>query len=88
MKKKPYIKPEVFVENFLISESIANCDTMVTAADRMCLPADIVDGSDPDDIMGNVFITDWNGCDMKATEGEDYNGYCYHTLDGSVIFTS
>lgn len=92
MERKLYVKPDVSFEDFLISESIANCspNAIVNANDRACL-SDIFPGfGDPDDILADAdtFVAQFN-CNVILNEGESYDGYCYHTLDdGMALFQS
>ena len=83
--KKSYIKPELAVEDFLVSEYIASCHP--SFANNM----------DVDKIIADVqgftgYFTSKYNCANLAQEGFDYmtqNGakLCYHTYS-AVIFSS
>lgn len=83
--KKNYVKPELAVEDFLVSEYIASCDPSFS------------NNMDVDKIMDDVqgftgyFLSSYN-CEHTAQEGFDYmtpSGakLCYHTYS-AVVFSS
>lgn len=87
--KKTYMKPEVQVENFLLSERVANCTSSDPAFTTGCVV--VID----DEILAgfaalghpNLFST---SCSEQATGGIDINldgnvDLCYHTSSGSSL---
>ena len=87
--KKLYIKPEMLIENFLLSERIANCTSTDPAFTTGC---DVV--IDEEALAGfkalgypNLFSTI---CKEQVTGGVDINldgtvDLCYHTSTGSSL---
>ena len=77
--KKPYVKPEVYFENFELSANIATgCGRPLGHTRDTC--RDIFGGN-----AEFVFDSRENGCAWIP----DTNDYCYHNpLDATKLFTS
>ena len=88
MKKKQYIKPALLVENFLLSEAIANCGVNINATTVGCLDDAIrEEGGDIwPGFTDNTFVSELS-CIEEGTEGDIFNGICYHTTS-DLIFGS
>ncbi len=87
--KKIYTKPELFVENFLLSERVASCDSEDPAFTNGCevtVDSEVLAGFAA---LGhpNLFST---SCEEQATGGVDINldgnvDLCYHTSSGTSL---
>lgn len=87
--KKIYTKPELFVENFLLSERVANCISEDPAFTNGCKIQ-----VDPEVLAGfanigrpNVFST---SCTDQVSGQQDLNAdgiidVCYHTTSGTEL---
>lgn len=74
--KKIYRKPEIFIENFEVSEFIAgNCsiDLGFAGNNPTCAPYD----------FGGINLFNHKGCDINPEEAEleDNDKLCYHIYD-------
>lgn len=69
---KPYVKPVIIYEQFMLSQSIAACgfDMNLTEAIR-CSAV----GDDEFDLSGLVLLLDW--CDHDISDS-DWSMICYH----------
>lgn len=78
---RTYVKPEIMIESFQISDTIADCGAKVNFKDNACFQA----SSDMflfSLAMAGYFIP--GGCDEVASDGF---GVCYHST-ASMAFTS
>lgn len=81
--KKPYVRPEVYFENFELSTNIATgCEYKSNHTKNQC--GWYVEG------IGNVFLSDVTTCSYKQPDSEtNQYGICYHVpVDTSNLFTS
>ena len=87
--KKSYVKPELFYESFVLSQSIAACGIDVnfsSETDKTCQPS-----TDPN-FWGEttpVFNSDRESCQLKVDKG-DIEAYCYTsgTSEAGRLFNS
>ena len=82
--KKKYVKPQIVIENFSLSETIAaGCEVIIdTQASGQC-------GADFGGDM--IFITGYTGCQDWEVEPDDgqFNGICYHVpIESKNLFNS
>lgn len=83
---KKYVKPELFYEQFELTQHIADCaweltnatkDSCSAKADPVLLPG----------VSSNLFMDAVNGCDLIP--GKNYQDYCYHDgAQGVNVFAS
>ena len=81
--KKTYEKPQILFESFTLNTNIsAGCEKPTN------LPSWNQCGLDFSGLM--VFMDGMTGCtDIKITEGESFDGLCYHTpTEANNVFTS
>lgn len=84
--KKAYTKPEIVIENFLLSEHIAACSGKDEFLNNV--------GTSMDDLIGFAnALTSKETCDLIVQEGYEFaqgdTFYCYFTsAAGSTIFSS
>lgn len=86
--KKKYIKPQIAVENYYLSEMISGCDTTVT----LTTVSNCSNNYDPDGAMSDlefmgVFASSAT-CTQVATDGMQIGQSCYHTSTGVSVFGS
>lgn len=87
--KKKYIKPQIAVENYYLSEMISGCGTQVT----MTTISNCANNYDPNGVLADfefmgVFTADKN-CNEIAVDGQQFdNQTCYHTSTGVSVFGS
>ncbi len=82
---KKYVKPELFYEQFELSQHIADCAWELTNSTKETCSA----LADPDFLPGlpNLFMNSENGCVLIP--GENYGDYCYHDgAQGANVFAS
>lgn len=82
---KKYVKPELFYEQFELTQHIADCAWELTNSTKENCSAQ----SDPDYLPGfaNLFMQDANGCVLIP--GTNYQDYCYHDgAQGVNVFAS
>ncbi len=79
--KLPYEKPQVAVENYILSQTVAACNVKIGFSGRQC----IIDDEDmlkyPTTLSfayGGLFLTKPD-CTDVATNADVYDGLCYHT---------
>ena len=74
---KKYVKPELFFEQFELSQHIADCAWELTTPTKDTCSAT----ADPNMLPGfsNLFMNENNGCELIP--GISYGDYCYQ--DGS-----
>lgn len=88
--KKPYQKPQLCVENFLLSEMIASCAYRITVQTTDNCATNISE---------DILMAGWKelglfttGCQDVVQEGQDliWSGtkLCYHTSQGTSVFSS
>ena len=79
MVKKRYVKPQMLIDSFEMSESIAaGCELISNMAERIC-PVEIKE-------IGLIYISDLT-CDWTPPGGED--SICYHAPeDDNNVFGS
>lgn len=83
--KKNYRKPTVLIENFVLSEDIASCDT--SYANNMDVQNMLAD------VQGFTgYFNSSLSCSKMAVEGQytttDGQQLCYHTSVGPNVFSS
>lgn len=82
--KKKYEKPQIIIENFSLSTTIAgDCEVKTN------IPSQNTCGLDFSGV--SIFLDTMNGCGIKVTsEGGDgeYNNICYHVPYGDNLFNS
>lgn len=84
--KKAYQTPEMAVELFELTQSIASCDTKIGLLDSECV---INDNNSTDDMKDFAYIG-WflSGSCSESAEGMDgYDSICYHT-NANAAFSS
>lgn len=76
--KKPYQRPQVFVEQFELTQRIASCGGIkISFNNSGCVLSDSDATNEMRDLAQVGFFTGYeNGCLMVATDG---NGVCFHT---------
>lgn len=82
---KKYVKPELFYEQFELTQHIADCAWELTNSTKDTCHAQ----ADPDYLPGfhNLFMHDANGCVLIP--GTNYQDYCYHDgAQGVNVFAS
>lgn len=87
--KKQYKKPEIYIEEFILSDYIAACGTIITFSggeNSMCE----VRGDFIDQFWKDLPIFDNSGKCEISTTGPEYAGtICYHSGTASYqVFTS
>ena len=80
MNKKTYVKPQILITSFEMSESIAaGCELIANFAENVC-------GLYVEDMEITIFLSE-GVCEYTTPEGGD--GVCYHApSDYSNVFTS
>ena len=80
MNKKKYVKPQILISSFELSESIAaGCEVISNAEENVCAVF-------LEELGDTIFSLD-NVCGFTMPNG--YDGICYHAPDDSRnIFTS
>lgn len=89
--KKTYQKPEVCVENFLLSEMIASCDYRITAQTSSNCATNV----DEDTLMNGwkaLGLFSDGSCTDQVGYGDEliWEGtkLCYHTSSSTNVFSS
>lgn len=78
--KKAYVKPELYFEDFELSENMATGCGMITKQLGK-------DACGFDDGVTTIFISTNTGCKYTAEDG--YGSICYHVpTDAGMLFTS
>ena len=88
--KKSYQKPEICIENFLLSEMIASCEYQLTMQ---------TSGNCATNVSEDAIMSGWKelglfnaGCTEEVSEGMDLvwpgTKLCYHTSVGYSVFAS
>ena len=84
---KKYVKPELFFEQFELSQHIADC-----AWELLTPTKDTCSASPDPEWLGwlagnNLFMNEQNGCSLIP--GENYGKYCYQDGAGGInVFAS
>ncbi len=81
--KKKYVKPQIIIENFSLSETIAaGCEVIVDTHSSGQCGLDF--GGDA------IFLTGIQGCKIQVTEDDGLNnGMCYHVpIETNNLFNS
>lgn len=88
--KKIYNKPEICIENFLLSEMIASCSFTVTASTTETCATNI-----DEDVLMNAWKALGlfsSGCKDSVETGDKLiwagTKLCYHTSQGAGVFAS
>ena len=85
--KKKYEKPLIAVENYVLTQTIADCGVKIGFADSDC----VIDDNDTPrgfrDLASIGYFTA-SGCRFELSSNEDgYDKICYHT-QAAMLFTS
>ena len=85
MERRKYVKPEVLIEDFILSQCIASCSYNIKTQENYgCLE----EYFGPDDIaISNGGFAEKFDCGISVDSGV-FDGYCYHTLEGKNIMAS
>lgn len=87
--KKKYEKPLIAVENYVLTQTIADCGVKIGFADRYC----VIDDNDAprgfrDLASIGYFTASGSGCFFEPSSNQDgYDKICYHT-QAAMLFTS
>ena len=86
--KRKYIKPQIAVENYYLSEMISGCATTVT----LTTVSNCSNNYDPDGMMSDLesmgVFTAARNCLIVATDGQQIGSSCYHSSTGVNVFGS
>ena len=85
--KKKYEKPLIAVENYVLTQTIADCGVKIGFADSDCV---IDDNDAPRGFrdLANIGYFTASGCDYEPPSNPDgYDKICYHT-QAAMLFTS
>lgn len=83
--KKIYEKPLIAIENYVLSQTIASCETKIGFSNSDCVSAD---DDAPDgfrNLAGSGFFT--GECTYEPDVEDPNDSICYHT-SASLMFTS
>lgn len=84
--KKSYIKPEVHIEHFILSQSIASCAGVTGGGNTLGKPSHWSKETCGWDVGGWIIWTEPNSCpDEQAGADEDIGGVCYNNPSGNVV---
>lgn len=83
--KKKYEKPLIAVENYVLSQAIANCATKIGSLDSKCVQddADAPDGFR--NLAGIGYFTEKPNCNFQPRISDEYDNICYHTSAGAMF---
>lgn len=82
--KKTYQAPEMAVEFFAMTQSIASCDTKIGLLNSQCVIGD----ENSTDNMKDFAYMGWflsGSCKESAENMDGYDGICYHTNANSAF---
>lgn len=82
--KMKYQKPMVAVDRYELSQSIAGCGIKVSNTGAVCF---LVDPDVPNAMKSFAYygwFADYS-CTYRVIEGNNYDGYCYHTQANSAL---
>lgn len=84
--KQKYEKPLIAVENYILTQSIANCSTRISATNSQCV---INDPDAPDGFrnLASAFGYFAGGCMTQPSMDSVEDNICYHT-SANAMFTS
>lgn len=84
---KPYVKPQLFIESYELSQHVAKCGWDINASVGSCTASwDPDPNSDTDSDMGFVLFSGDLPCTVTPAQREEY---CYTTgTDGNNLFNS
>lgn len=77
---KPYVKPELYYENFELAQHIAGCDLELKLADGLTCKAT---GTISDDVFGATYLDTWFL--SEPTCEAEVQSYCYTNGSASHI---
>lgn len=84
--KKSYIKPELHVEHFTLSQSIASCAGVTGGGSTLGKPSHWSKTTCGWDVGGYIIWTEASNCpDEQAGADEEIDGVCYNNPSGSVV---
>ena len=86
--KKLYVKPQVAIEDFILSENIASCTEKINLTTSQGCGNNANWAEEVNKSFG--YFGDGTGlsCNSGLTEGFSWNGSCYHTSTGIKVFSS
>ena len=87
--KIKYEKPMVAVERYEMSQAIAACIIKIgPAGTQYCVQND---AQTPDEMrdwaLNGYFVGEAKGCSEFVTEGQIFDGICYHTQAGATFIS-
>lgn len=83
--KKVYEKPQVYAEQFAMSQSIASCVGVGGGGSTLGKPTHWDKTTCGWDVGGVIVWAQEGICDDIAGEDEEVNGVCYNNPSGSVV---
>lgn len=86
--KLKYEKPLIAVEHYALSQAIATCTVKVGLNDDQCLAKDSDVPTELQDLAAEGFFGQDRCSFPSLGDEDDFNGVCYHTSAGSVLFVS
>lgn len=86
--KKLYIKPQVAIENFILSENIASCAEKISFTTSAGCGNNANWVEELNKSFGYFGDSTGLNCSSSLDSGFSWNGSCYHTSTGSSVFSS
>lgn len=84
--KRTYIKPEIRMEHFTLSQSIASCTGVTGGGSTLGKPSHWDKSTCGWDLGGYIVWTEPNSCpDEQASPDEVIDGVCYNNPSGHVV---
>lgn len=85
--KKAYQTPEMAVELFELTQSIASCDQKIGATNSDCVINDASSTSQMKDLAQAGWFLSSGSCSESAEGMDGYDSICYHT-NANAAFSS
>lgn len=84
--KETYVKPQLRMEYFTLSQSIASCTGVVGGGSTLGKPSHWSKETCGWDLGGWIIWTEPNTCpDEQADADEEIDGVCYNNPSGNVV---
>lgn len=85
--KKAYTKPQLFVEDFALTQTVASgCGTSTSSISSLGHPNHWGRSTCGWDLGSDIIVwTEGNVCTYHISADADYEGFCYNNPDGGIV---
>ncbi len=84
--KRTYVKPELLVERFALTQTLSNCSVLIGFHDQKCVLGDVDSTAGMKMIAVRGYFAP-DACERMVTDADATDGMCYH-ISVNMVFSS